>query len=109
MAELSERFWNEQAKWSRKTFGSDEVRGPLGPLKHLAKEVAEVIAELEKDADDAEVVMELADCQFLIFDAARRFGLTHGTLFAACFAKLEINRNRQWGTAILTEPIEHVR
>ena len=109
MNDLSEQFWDEEAKWSRATFGSDEVRGPIGPLKHLAKEVAEVIAELERDGADAEVVMELADCQFLIFDAARRFGLTHGALFSACFSKLEINKQRKWNAGSLTEPIEHIR
>lgn len=107
--EISECFWDEQAKWSQKTFGTDKERGPLGPLKHLAKEVAEALHEIEQGGEHADIVMELADCQFLIFDAARRFGLTHDTLFSACFSKLEINKTRRWAVSKQGEPCEHVR
>jgi hypothetical protein len=50
------RFAKEQAEWSRATFGSDTERGPVGPLKHLAKEVEECLA---KPSDR----MEYADLQ----------------------------------------------
>lgn len=33
------QFWKDQAIWSQATFGTDEERGPVGPLKHLALEV----------------------------------------------------------------------
>lgn len=108
MSELSERFWDEQAEWSQATFGTDQERGPIGPLKHLAKEVQEALAEIEQNGDHADIVMELADCQFLIFDAARRYGITHGTLFATCFSKLEINKKREWNVSVKDQPCEHV-
>jgi hypothetical protein len=34
-------FANAQMDWSEKTFGPKEHRGPIGPLKHLAKEAVE--------------------------------------------------------------------
>lgn len=64
-----QQFWDEQAEWSQATFGLDSERGPVGPLKHLAKEAAECM----KEPDSLE---ERADCLFLIFDATRRSGKT---------------------------------
>ena len=41
-----EDFWNELDEWSSRTFGPTAHRGPIGPLKHLAKEVQETLDEL---------------------------------------------------------------
>lgn len=96
-------FWCQQAEWSRKTFGTDQERGPLGPLKHLAKEVQEVL----NDPTDS---MEYADLLFLVFDAARRSGLTYRGLLDLCFKKLEINKSREWQKPTSPdEAVEHVR
>jgi ParB family chromosome partitioning protein len=63
-----DEFWNALALWSNETFGVESWRGPLGPLKHLAKEAQEA-----QDApDEAKRREEIADCLFLVFDAARR-------------------------------------
>ncbi len=97
-----EQFWDEQAEWSRSVFGSDQIRGPQGPLKHLAKEVQEVLA----DPTDLE---EYADLMFLVVDATRRADFTYQQLMDACFAKLVKNKSRKWGPASLDEPVEHVR
>lgn len=35
------RLNSELSEWSQKTFGSDDERGPIGALKHLAKEAKE--------------------------------------------------------------------
>src|SRR5688500_7375797 len=59
------QLWLDQAEWSQATFGSDDERGPIGALKHLAKEAVEAQAA----PDDEE---EYADCLLLILDAARR-------------------------------------
>jgi len=96
------RFWNLQAEWSRKIFGSDEERGPEGPLKHLAKEVQEVL-------DNKTDLEEYVDCQFLIFDAARRAGFTFEEFVLGCFAKLEKNKKRAWPKPTSDQPVEHVR
>jgi hypothetical protein len=96
-------FWGEQARFSETTFGTTQERGPIGPLKHLAKEVEEAI----KDPSD---LSEFADCQILIFDAARRAGFTYDQLAEACFAKLAINKKRKWPKAKEPNtPLEHVR
>lgn len=79
-------FWNAQADWSQATFGSDQERGPIGPLKHLEKEAVEAYTETDADKQRQEII----DCQFLTFDAARRSGMTIQELFARAFDKLEI-------------------
>ncbi len=118
----TEVFWNEQAKWSQETFGADSKRGPKGPLKHLAKEVQEALVEhasleaaiLMLDTRSASLSKqrldsELVDCLFLVFDAARRSGMSYGELVQGAFEKLEINRNRKWNKPTSDEPVEHVR
>lgn len=95
-------FWNSQAEWSQATFGTDAERGPMGPLKHLAKEVAEAM----KDPTD---LMEFVDCLFLVCDATRRAGFRVDDLMAAAWQKLEINKARQWSKPTSDEPVEHVR
>jgi len=95
-------FWYELSNWSQNTFGSDQVRGSQGPLKHLAKEINEVLA----DPTDLE---EYADLLFLVFDATRRAGFTFAELSEACFAKLEKNKARKWPTPTSDEPVEHIR
>lgn len=90
------------AEWSQKTFGTDQERGPIGPLKHLAKEVKE---SLEKPSE----VMEYADCLILVFDAARRAGFDREALRVAVNQKLKINLARKWPKPTSSdEPVEHV-
>lgn len=82
-------FWREQAAWSQATFGPDDVRGPAGPLKHLRKEIDEVLAA---PAD----IEEYADLLFLVFDATRRAGFVYDDLLGACWDKLFKNKQRTW-------------
>jgi hypothetical protein len=96
------QFWNEHAEWSQKTFGLDSVRGPQGPLNHLAKEVKEALA---KPNDPS----EYADLLLLMFDAARRSGLTFDGLIGAAWGKLDVNKKRQWGKPNDDGSVEHVR
>lgn len=46
-------FWTEQAAWSQATFGADDVRGPDGPAKHLAREVLTEILGIDREDVDA--------------------------------------------------------
>src|SRR5687767_11157167 len=90
-------FWAEQGEWSSKTFGPVTERGPLGPLKHLRKEIDEVIQELERgEVNRLALLEELADLQFLTFDAVRRARFSYDDLHAACFNKLDKNKKREW-------------
>ena len=98
-----EAFWHAQSAWSQSTFGSDSVKGPIGALKHLAKEVAEVLAA----PDDLE---EYADLQFLVFDATRRAGFSYDDMVEACHAKLAKNKARSWPAPTAgDEPVEHIK
>lgn len=94
-------FWDEQADWSRATFGPDSG-GPTGALAHLAKEVK----ECQEKPDD---IFEFADIMFLAFDSCRRAGFTYEQLLDAIWKKLEINKNRKWGPRVPGQPVEHIR
>ena len=96
-------FWHAHSEWSQKTFGKDSVRGPTGPLRHLAKEVQEVLAEPDK-------LEEYADLLFLVFDSCRRAGFTYSQLEQAVWDKLEVNKARSWQVPDSPdEPVEHIR
>jgi hypothetical protein len=97
-----EDFWYAQADWSRATFGSDQERGPIGPLKHLKKEIEEVL----QTPDD---IVEFADLLFLVFDATRRAGFTFDQLREAAHDKLAVNKKRRWPKPTSDEPTEHIR
>jgi len=113
-------FWDALAEWSQATFGTDVERGPLGPTKHLAKEVlcellgldrGHVGGVLEHAKYDPTLFTaeEFADCLFLIFDAARRAGFTFEQLRIAVNEKLKVNRARRWGPKSADGITEHDR
>lgn len=98
-----EAFWSEQSAWSQATFGTDAERGPIGALKHLAKEAVEAQA-MPPD------LMEFVDCLFLTFDATRRAGFTFDQLREAAWRKLAVNKARKWPKpGASDEPVEHDR
>lgn len=55
----------QQIAWSEATFGPRSERGPIGPLRHLLKELKEI------EADPADI-MEWVDACFLVIDASWR-------------------------------------
>lgn len=97
-------LWHRHAQWSRKTFGEDGVRGPGGPLKHLLKEAKEAL-------DNPHDYSEYADCLLLVFDAARRAGLSFAALIDVTNRKMSINEMRDWGNAKSRpdDAVEHVK
>ena len=118
--ERTQQFWDEQAAWSEATFGPTSERGAVGPLKHLEKEAKEARTEAEWLRDNPgkfdgiagktrELKVEIADCLFLTFDAARRAGMTLTDLLDTAFDKLEVNKNRTWQRTSEDGPVEHVR
>lgn len=114
-----EQFWFLLGVWSKNTFGPRYRRGPLGPIRHLAKEIQnEVLPLLEAVPADknpacepnaAEILRELTDLQFLIWDAVQRAGFTMTQFRADLTAKLIENRNRRWPAPSSDQPVEHVR
>lgn len=96
-------MFQSQQEWSRETFGPPSERGPVGPLRHLAKESVEA-AEAPNDIE------EYADCLILILDATWRAGWTLRQLLHAVELKQHDNRARQWGPQTdPNQPVEHVR
>jgi hypothetical protein len=87
------------AEWSQATFGNV---GPVGPLKHLAKEAIEA-------ANKPDDLSEWADCQLLLWDAQRRAGITDEQLIQACADKLAVNKVRTWPEPKDGEPRMHVK
>jgi len=102
LGELYESIARDQSEWSQATFGADKKRGPIGALKHLAKEAQECI---DKPNDE----LEYADCFLLILDASRRAGIGFIDLLKAAQKKMEINKSRAWPKPVDDTPVEHVR
>lgn len=96
---LPELLRDRHAAWSQETFGDV---GPVGPLKHLAKEALEAAAA----PDD---LSEWADLQFLLWDAQRRAGISDGEITAAMEEKLKVNMARQWPEPKDGEPRQHIQ
>lgn len=95
-------LWDDISDWSQETFGKDTDRGPIGALKHLQLEAAEAITSPTPD--------EMADCLILVFDAARRSGLTLETLIQAATAKQIINKGRTWPKPVDQDtPVLHIK
>lgn len=113
------RLADDHGEWSRATFGSDAERGPVGPLRHLAKEAgeAEDAAHLVRETAGGcgswtareNLRVELADCLLLLLDASRRAGLTPLDLVRAARVKLAVNKARVWPKAAADQPVEHDR
>jgi NTP pyrophosphatase (non-canonical NTP hydrolase) len=112
----------DQATWSQATFGTDKERGPIGALRHLAKEAGEAEeawaelatvyvgqpgSEIPFDAKES-IREELADCLLLLLDASRRSGVKPLDLIDAAHAKMRVNKTRKWATPTSDQPVEHV-
>lgn len=112
-----------QAKWSQATFGSDEVRGPIGPLKHLLKELTtevlgvadymtvEAIMGLDiKGGEGLDDIVEWGDMLLLLLDAIRRKGFTWEGVVVAAWNKMDVNEQREWPPDPTNQrPVEHVK
>lgn len=93
-------------EWGHAMFGTPaEGRGPLGPLDHLKKE----IAEIESEPHDTK---EWVDAIILAIDGYLRAGGNVGNVLHDLFAKQEKNFTRKWPDWRLFDPnkaVEHVR
>lgn len=96
-------FARAQSEWSQATFGTDQQRGPIGPLKHLEKEAREA----QENPTD---IYEFVDCLFLTLDASRRAGFSSESLLHFAWEKLTINKSRDWPKVTdMNAAVEHVR
>ena len=103
----------DQSAWSQATFGTDAERGPIGALKHLAKEAVEaeqaVFMNHGLGGDRGIIAEELADCLLLILDATRRAGFTPIELIRAAELKMVTNKRRVWPKTVGDVPSEHAK
>lgn len=97
-----DRLWVGHRGWSDATFGDRAKRGPVGALKHLAKEALEA-------AEDPADVSEFVDCLFLFWDAAHRAGHSMEDIVEAGFRKLQVLHTRHYPETPEDEPAEHDR
>ena len=98
--------------WSLSTFGPPEERGPLGPIDHLKKEVAEFEKEAIKDYTSDDFLEEATDLIHLVVDAVWRAGHTPMGFFKMLIFKQKKNIGREWPdwrSAPKDTAIEHVR
>lgn len=84
---------------------------PISKLHHLAKEIPELIDELENgyQTDVKSTEMEYADCFLLLLGSAAIYGLSADDIQRIVREKLEINRNRKWGTPDENGVVLHIK
>lgn len=115
-----EQFWFLRGVWSRNTFGPVSRRGPVGPLRHLMKELKDELLPLAESmpnrhlfglapADVDRLLKEYVDAIFLIMDAADRNGYTLTDIRRGLCEKLIENRARRWPPTSADQPVEHDR
>lgn len=88
-AEKFDKFAQDRADFSFKTFGTPAEHSFLLTLKKLQHELEELI----ENPDDE---MEWSDCFLAFLDAAQRKGYSINELVEFASRKLEINKKRNW-------------
>lgn len=138
MKDLQQVVWDIE-KWSDETFGKEHQRTIpiLHHLKKEIPELIEALENLQKRLPEYKgldwtdrgggnfietkesldehiklvhkVCEEFADCFMLLFDAAAHFHLTVEAIRAQMERKLEINKQRKWGTPDDNGVVEHIK
>lgn len=104
--EKLQQFVNEHREWAVKTFGVTPVPAPI---KHLKKEVGELLEAVEQNHSYDDVRMEFADCMILLLHAADKYGMSVDELYATMRAKFGINQSRKWPAPNVDGISEHIR
>lgn len=114
------QIYDDVISWSQKTFGPTSSRGPVGPLKHLAKEILvellgynpvsfnEFISQPRAVTDPCDI-SEFADLAILLCDAVSRAGHSYGNLCKAGMEKMTVNKARTYPKPKGDDISEHVR
>lgn len=98
-------FFREVVDWQRKTFGHKSGQVPIGTLKHILKEVQEVMVE----DDSRKREMEAVDLLFLVIQLFDRLGMSLSDVLTLGWQKLDINKSRTWPPVVDGEPTEHLK
>ena len=102
---MTEKQYNDLAKWQQETFPSGTV---LSKLAHLQEEVQELIDEI-KGGDYNAALLEFADCQLLLNGAMASSGLTYENTCDIVDQKMEINRKRVWAQPDARGVVNHIK
>lgn len=98
---MTEELFLDITRWQRKTFPTSTA---LSKLHHLKQEVDELI----NAKNDLELRPELADCFILLLGAADACGLDYEAICDAVADKMEINKNRTWGSPDANGVVNHI-
>jgi hypothetical protein len=104
-----ESIVSEFHEWQLVTFPDAT---PISELKHLEKEITELINELALDnwiPDEDAIKKEYADCFALLFGSAFVYGLSMADIAKAMAEKLEVNKKRKWGTPDKDGGVYHIK
>jgi len=99
-------------KWQTKTFPDSTS---LSKIKHLKLEILELENNLEKtkanmtQKEVENILLEYADCFFLLFGSAFAYGLDFEDIKNIMKEKLEINKKRIWGKPDENGVVEHIK
>lgn len=114
---MTHEQFDEITQWQKATFPKAT---PISKLIHLAgeepegeiKELMFAINDESHVIDNAKrraVLMEFADCFFLLFGAAAAYGLNYDGIVSAIQAKYEINKKRSWGKPDVNGVVNHIK
>jgi NTP pyrophosphatase (non-canonical NTP hydrolase) len=93
MRKTIEELSIEHGIWSHETFPKGTAHGAM---LHAAREVNEVIQEIDKGPATYDMAKEYADVIFCVLDSARRNNISLAEIINAGDDKLQINKERKW-------------
>jgi len=101
---MTEKQFNEVIKWQKETFPKATS---LSKATHLLEEVKELRNDLLADYPSKR--HEFADCFMLLFGSAAADGMSYQDICNAIDEKMQINRQRQWGTPDEHGVVHHIK
>lgn len=92
--------------WQRETFPKATA---LSDLRHLRKEVNELIDAIEMEAHDSDIQSEFADCFILLFGSAKKIGFDFIRITEVIEGKFNEVKTREWGEPDNEGITEHIK
>ena len=107
---MTEQLFDKIIEWQDATFPKATVDSKI---QHLQREIAELIHAVNDEdhlidfSKRRAVRYEFADCFFLLFGAAAKYGMDYTDICDAIYEKFTINKNRKWGSPDSQGVVEH--
>lgn len=96
-------------KWQKEVFPDATALSKIAHLKKELPELEEAINKSYSDLQPMDVLLEFADCFFLLFGSAAAYGMEYEDIVSAIEQKFEINKARKWGKPDENGVVEHIR